>query len=447
MDQAAKGDILVVDDTVANLRLLANMLNSKGYRSRGVPNGRMALLAVQSAPPDLIILDINMPEMNGYEVCRQLKEDGKTKDIPVIFISALDEVLDKVKAFETGGADYITKPVQLEEVEARVENQLTIRRLQLELEDANATLEKRVEERTARLSQRTEELVQLNSAYERFVPHQFLKLLHRESITDVKLADHVEEEMTILFSDIRDFTPLSECMTPQENFNFLTSYFSRVGPIIGQHNGFIDKYIGDEIMALFPERPEDGLQAAITLREAVGVYNNHREKCSYDPIRIGTSLHTGNLMLGIIGETERMEGTVVADAVNLAARLEGLNKLYGASIIISEQALMGVEDREKYHFRYVDRVRVKGKNKPVSVYEVFDGDEASAIEIMEETKEDFENGVRMYQDLKFEEASVQFNRVLGKNLDDQAAHLYLQRAARFLAHGAPPGWGGVEEVT
>jgi len=133
-----KADILIVDDTLANLRLLAEMLTSHSYKVRGAPNGQMALKAARLSPPDLILLDIMMPEMDGYEVCRQLKDDDITHDIPVIFISAMDETLDKVKAFALGGVDYITKPFQLEEVLARVKTHLSIRQLQQQLQQKNS---------------------------------------------------------------------------------------------------------------------------------------------------------------------------------------------------------------------------------------------------------------------------------------------------------------------
>jgi len=134
--------ILAVDDTPANLQVLAGMLKERGYKVRPVPSGKLALLAARRDPPDLILLDINMPEMNGYEVCEHLKADGKLKEIPVIFISALTEQLDKVKAFSTGGVDYLTKPFQMEELHARVETHLNLRRLQIELEETNARLAK-----------------------------------------------------------------------------------------------------------------------------------------------------------------------------------------------------------------------------------------------------------------------------------------------------------------
>ncbi|NEQ26357.1 MAG: response regulator, partial [Microcoleus sp. SIO2G3] len=135
---ASKGNILIVDDTPNNLRLLSSMLTQQGYEVRSAISGSVALMAVHTVHPDLILLDINMPKMGGYEVCERLKADVETQEIPVIFLSALSEAIDKVRAFQVGGVDYITKPFQVEEVLARVENQLTLRRMQLDLQQARA---------------------------------------------------------------------------------------------------------------------------------------------------------------------------------------------------------------------------------------------------------------------------------------------------------------------
>lgn len=140
-DTKPKGNILIVDDTPDNLRLLSSTLGDRGYKVRCALDGAMALMGAQAAPPDLIMLDIKMPQMDGYEVCQRLKADDRTREIPVIFISALDEILDKVKAFTIGGVDYIQKPFHIEEVLARLENQLTIRRLQVQLQAQNHSLQ------------------------------------------------------------------------------------------------------------------------------------------------------------------------------------------------------------------------------------------------------------------------------------------------------------------
>lgn len=155
-------DLLVVDDTPDNLRLLSTMLSEQGYKVRKVISGQLALRVVSVAPPDLILLDINMPEMNGYEVCKQLKADPKTAQIPIIFISALDDVWDKVEAFNVGGVDYITKPFQCEEVLARVKNQLTLRWLQKQLKEHKIQLQAEICER-----QKIEEALRQSEARER----------------------------------------------------------------------------------------------------------------------------------------------------------------------------------------------------------------------------------------------------------------------------------------
>lgn len=145
-DTIFKADILIVDDTPDNLRFLSSLLLDAGYNVRKATNGQMALTAVKTVHPDLILLDVNMPGMSGYEVCEHLKKDSQTSSVPVIFLSALDDVMDKVKAFKVGGADYITKPFKIEEVLARIQNQLTIKSLQIELQSQNTQLQQALNE-------------------------------------------------------------------------------------------------------------------------------------------------------------------------------------------------------------------------------------------------------------------------------------------------------------
>jgi two-component system, NtrC family, sensor kinase len=165
-DQCLKGNILIVDDTPDNLRLLSTMLYAKGYQVRKALSGKFALQGVEMAKPDLILLDINMPEMSGYEVCQHLKANPQTCDIPVIFLSALDQVSDKIEAFAVGGADYIIKPFQSEEVLARINNQLTLRSLQKQLKDQNALLQKEIEERKFAEDREREKACQLQLTIE-----------------------------------------------------------------------------------------------------------------------------------------------------------------------------------------------------------------------------------------------------------------------------------------
>jgi class 3 adenylate cyclase len=274
-----------------------------------------------------------------------------------------------------------------------------------------------------------------NAAYSRFVPVEFLKYLNKKSIMDIQLGDQMQKEMAILFSDIRSFTDLSEKLTPKENFNFLNSYLKRMSPVIQKNNGFIDKYIGDAIMALFPGDVEDAINAAVDMQKELRIYNQHRLKLGYDPIKVGCGIHTGNLMLGIIGADDRMEGTVIADSVNVASRIEGLTKVYDASILISDVILSKVKDSNLFHYRYIDKVKVKGKTEYTVIYEVYDGQPDFLIELKNQTKEFFEKGITLYYDRNFKEAIPAFLRVMEINPNDVASTIYLKRAKYYLENG------------
>jgi two-component system sensor histidine kinase ChiS len=295
-----------------------------------------------------------------------------------------------------------------------------------------------------RLEESRRQLAQIAQASARFVPRQFLHFLHKNSIVDAQLGDSVQAAMSILFADIRSFTSMSETMSPQENFDFINSYLRQVGPVIRQHNGFIDKYIGDAIMALFPETADDAVRAAIEMQKQVAIYNEYRQNGGYLPIAVGIGIHSGSIMLGIIGEEERMDSTVIADAVNLASRLEQLTKLYGAGIIISVQTLSQLDDPQKYTCRFLDRVQVRGKQAPVAVFEMYDGDPQFLREVKTQTKSDFEQGVWLYFQEEFTAARQHFERVLQVNDRDLAARLYLERCELSQQTGLNLKWEEVE---
>jgi class 3 adenylate cyclase len=223
---------------------------------------------------------------------------------------------------------------------------------------------------TSRLKAYFDNINRLTEAYSRFVPRQFLDILGKQDYTDIRLGDQVEREMTVLFSDMRSFTSMSEQMTPKQNFDFINAYLGVMEPVIRKNNGFIDKYIGDAIMALFPGSPDDAANAALEMREALDFFNAGSASAGLPAIEIGIGIHTGRLMLGIVGTEGRMDGTVISDAVNLAARLEGLTKQYGCPAIISEDSMARLSNPENYKFRFLDRTQVKGKKEPVTIYEL-----------------------------------------------------------------------------
>ena len=179
------------------------------------------------------------------------------------------------------------------------------------------------------------DLKDTNISIERFVPQAFLAIVGKPSIVEVELGDNKRRNMTILFSDIRNFTTLSEAMTPDENFAFINAYLERMGPVIRDHNGFIDKYIGDAIMALF-ESADDAVRAGLGMLETLEAFNAERRAAGQEPIGIGVGINTGTLMMGTIGEKHRMDGTVISDAVNLASRIESLTKTYHVGLLVSQ---------------------------------------------------------------------------------------------------------------
>ncbi|WP_017303304.1 adenylate/guanylate cyclase domain-containing protein [Spirulina subsalsa] len=268
---------------------------------------------------------------------------------------------------------------------------------------------------------------QLNAAYERFVPNQFLRFLEKDSIIEVELGDAVEKEMSVLFADIRNFTTFSEQMTPADNFKFLNAYLSRMEPAITQNGGFIDKYIGDEIMALFSGSADDAVQAGVSMLKRLASYNQHRHKRERTPISIGIGINTGHLMLGTVGGNRHMDGTVVSDTVNLASRLERLTRLYRVSLLISHQTFLKLSHRSEYGIRLIDRVIVKGKSEQVSVFEVFDADPPDVYEGKQKTKTRFEQALLCYYMGDLPQAVQLLAECLSVNPQDSVAQIYLER--------------------
>jgi two-component system sensor histidine kinase ChiS len=249
--------------------------------------------------------------------------------------------------------------------------------------------------------------------------------------------------MAVLFSDIRSFTSLSETMTPAEHFNFLNSYLQRMGPEIRANGGFIDKYIGDAIMALFPEGPEMALRAALAMQGKLVEYNSHRRKTGYAEIQIGIGVHCGTLMLGTLGEHERMDGSVISDAVNLASRLEGLTRMYGASILTTGQTVSKLADPHAFDLRFIDRVRVKGRKETVMLFEVLDGTDQRAMGRKLAYQAELTAALRSYYAREFKESVSAFSSLRRRNPEDPVLAIFDKRSRMLAELGAPDDWDGV----
>lgn len=278
-------------------------------------------------------------------------------------------------------------------------------------------------------------LKQTEGAFGRLIPHQLLELMGRDSILNVQLGDQFERKLTIMSTDIRDFTMLSENMTPQENFDFLNAYLAQMEPVIGQHGGIIDKYIGDSILALFTRGADDALIGAIHMLDKLEKYNSGRARAGYTPLQIGLGLNTGLVMIGTVGGDNRMETTVIGDAVNLTSRIEDATKTYFTPLLISQNTLYDLSNPGKYDIRFLDRIRVKGKTQPLSIYEVFDNDPIKLRDSKRADKVKFESAIAYYHLKDIETAQRLLTECIEKSPKDIPAHIYLSRCEQYLASG------------
>jgi two-component system sensor histidine kinase ChiS len=408
--------VLIVDDDPVNLQVLENQLTIENYSVTRALNGPEALEAIDKEKFAVVLLDIMMPKMSGFEVCRIMRDRYPVNQLPIIMLTAKNQVADLVQGLESGANDYLTKPFSKGELLARIKTHI--------------------------------QLCRINIAYSHFVPLEFLQLLEKESIVDVRLGDHVQKNMAVLFADIRSFTTLSESLTPKENFDFINEYLGRVSPQIRKYGGFIDKYIGDAIMALFPNTVDSAVDAAVEILKHLEILNADRARRGQQAIKIGVGMHAGTLMLGTIGEEKRMEGTVISDAVNLASRLEGLTKLYGVSILISDDILHNMENPDKHFYRFLGKVRVKGKNEPVQVFELIDAEPDRDIREAKVTLEpEFNAALSLYYQGNFAHAIPLFEHILSILPEDKATEFYLGRCHYYVEEGMPEGWEGIEALT
>ncbi len=306
-----------------------------------------------------------------------------------------------------------------------------------------------------RQRKKLEEEQRINAVTSKFVPSAFLSSLGRNDLMEVKLGDAVAQEVTVMFSDIRDYTSLSENMTPQETFQFVTDFNRRMGPVIQRNEGFVNQYLGDAIMALFKNSPKDGLSAAIQMQQTLSEYNILRNSASLPPIQIGIGLHTGPLVMGIIGDEERMDAATISDAVNTASRIESLTKHYKVNILLSEESLRQIQDQEVedpsnsfgYHFRFLGNVQLKGKKDTIGIYECFDGDLPETIGKKMETYALFDQALKKYFMRSFGEAQAIFDQVLEIHPDDWTARFFLEKSKYYLSVGVANDWTGVEVMT
>jgi class 3 adenylate cyclase len=259
--------------------------------------------------------------------------------------------------------------------------------------------------------------------YYKFVPEKFREFLDKEQFTDLALGDAVSKDLTIMFCDIRAFSLNSEMMTVKESFEFVNHIYGAAGPVIREHNGFVDKYIGDAVMALF-ESADDAVAAGIELYKKIVSDTALPELFGMERVNIGIGIHSGMSQIGIVGEEERMSGTVISDVVNLSSRLESLTKQYETAMLISKDTLDRMENPDILHTRYLGMVQVAGVNEVVALYEVLDCLEKSVRENREKSSREFREAVRLFHMGKLEPALDKFNEISENSGNDKVPAMY-----------------------
>ena len=294
--------------------------------------------------------------------------------------------------------------------------------------------------------EREEAILRIHEVTKKFVPNEFIRLLGKESLTDVKLGDQAEIIVTVLFTDIRDFTSLSEQMTPEENFRFVSSFNERLGPVIRSHHGFINQYLGDSIMAIFPRHPDDALNAAIGMQKAVHELNVQRQAEGLPIIKAGIGMHTGPLIMGITGDENRLDAATISDTVNTAARIESLTKYYRSPLLLSGETLRQISNHNQYHLRHLGEVQLKGKHKLLSIVECINGYPETELHKKTNTLVHFNQSMEYYFDQRFENAIQGFQAVIETDPEDRTATFFMENALKYLSNGVPENWTGAEEM-
>jgi DNA-binding response OmpR family regulator len=360
--------ILVVDDLPMNVKLLADTLRVQGYEVASAASGREALEEIDNDAPDLVLLDVVMPEMNGYEVCRAIRARHETQILPVIMVTALDPHEERIKGLEAGADDFLTKPVNQQELMARVKSLLRIKSLHDTVQDQarelaalNRDLERRVAEQVAEL--------QRLSQLKRFFSPQLAARIVAGGAQD-PLASH-RREITVVFLDLRGFTSFAEKAEPEEVMALLREFHSAMGDLILAYEGTLERFTGDGLMVFFndpepiPQPVEQAVRMAVGMQERAAQLGERWRKLGYD-LGLAIGLAHGYATLGAIGFEARLDYAAIGSVTNLAARLCG--EASAGQILVSQRVLCDVEDL--VDARPVGDLVLKGFAKPLPVAEI-----------------------------------------------------------------------------
>ncbi|MEG3639224.1 adenylate/guanylate cyclase domain-containing protein [Magnetococcus sp. PR-3] len=363
----------------------------------------------QNCPFAVAFIDIRMPPgIDGLQTAKQIR--ALDEAIYIIIVTAYsDRSVEEIQRNLRHDVVLARKPMTREEIFQQARNACISWCKDRELEDKNRQLEEQIE------------------IFNKFVPKNFIHVLDdQEQQGHIALGACKERAMTVMFSDIRSFTAFSESISPSESFRFINSYLGHMGPIIREHDGFIDKYMGDGIMALF-EDPTNAVATAVEMSQRLYGYNEGRQRAGYIPIAIGVGINVGPVMMGTIGESDRMDTTVIGDTVNLAARTEALTKQYGAPVLLSEMAVQALKDDFPYRLRLVDYIQVRGKSAPMAFHEILDAHPEQLRQKKLSILPEYVKGVQYYHAREMDKATQCFQACLAGCPEDVPTRIFLQR--------------------
>jgi class 3 adenylate cyclase len=353
--------ILVVDDTPANVKLLTDVLTAKGYDVISAANGEDGLRRVFADKPDLVLLDIMMPGMNGYEVCRTIRAETGTRVLPVVMVTSLDPAQERLKGLEAGADDFLSKPINSPELLARVKSLLRIKVLYDEIADLNANLERRVDEQLAEL--------QRLARLKRYFSPRVGELIVSGEIDD-PMRTH-RREITVVFTDLRDFTPFTESAEPEEVMEVMREYHATLGRVIMAYDATIEHFAGDGVMILLNDPVEMAdhefvaIRMAVEMRDAVGRLSETWKRRGFE-LGFAVGIASGYATLGAIGFEGRRDYGAMGTVCNLAARLCAEAK--GGEVLVSQRVYGKVEERVQAE--QVRELTLKGLNRPVLTFNV-----------------------------------------------------------------------------
>ncbi|MGB2926674.1 MAG: adenylate/guanylate cyclase domain-containing protein [Limnothrix sp.] len=360
--------ILLVDDEPNNLLLLEELLSGEGYRTYSASSGIEALAAAEVETPDLILLDVMMPGLTGFEVCQRLRDSEALQAIPVVFLTALDDDESRLTGIEMMADDYLAKPIRSEMLLSKVSSLLRLQQLR----------QQKLQQIAKKQTDAAQSIADgLKEKFRLFVPDQFLQRIAPKGLDSIQVGNVREEELTILFCDIREFTAIAENQDPKQTFAWLNGFFEQMNQAITTHHGFIDKFLGDAIMAVFDRQENhaaDAIQAALLMEANLQQLNEHYEQITedrHDFISMGIGVHTGTVAIGTVGSASRMDSTVIGDVVNTTSRLEELTKTYNCGIIASGQTRAKLTtELPEVHWRLLDQMQPRGKQQKIDLFEV-----------------------------------------------------------------------------